>query len=62
MSAYSKAQLLDVPLSRVGAYSRGALVEKIEAFLDNGSLLFGSLLPVILEGHVLASIEGKRVL
>ena len=30
--------------------------------LGHGSLLLGSLLPVILEGHVWASIEGERVL
>ena len=36
-------------------------VEKIGAFWDNGSLLFGSLLPAILEGHAWASIEGERV-
>ena len=38
------------------------LVEESGAFWDNGSLLFGSLLPVILEGHAWASIEGERVL
>ena len=33
-------------------------VEKIGAFSDNSTLLFGTLLPVILEGNVWASIEG----
>ena len=37
-------------------------VEEIEVFCLNGSLLLGSLLPVILEGHVWASIESERVL
>ena len=34
-------------------------VEKSDAFWDNGSLLFGSLLPVILEGYAWASIKGE---
>ena len=42
--------------------TRLGAVEKTQRFCPNGTLLFGNLLPVILEGHVWASIEGERVL
>ena len=38
------------------------LVKKSGGFWDNGTLLFGTLLPVTLEGHAWVSIEGERIL